>query len=785
MKSSIRTFSLLAGIVWSVVPRIDAQVNVTQEHNNLSRDGLYIDAAFTPEAAAGLTRDLSFNGTVSGNVYAQPLYIEGGPNGPMIIAVTESNNVYALNATTGTVIWQRNLGTAVTSGLPCGNINPLGITGTPVVDLASRSLFLDAMVDGVTKKHFIYSLNVDTGATNTGWPVDVDATATYNGMSFTSLVQNERGGLALVNGRVYVSYSGYAGDCGNYHGWVVGVDINNPSNVHAWATTAIGGGIWGHGGVASDGTNMFVVTGNTFNTGGNWMGGEAIIRLQAGPLWTGQPTDYWAPTNWFSLDNGDTDLGGVSATVIDVPGATPSQLVLALGKDNNAYLLNRSNLGGIALPVTQASVGGINRGTSAVTYRTSQGTYFAFHNDENTIRAYRITPTNPPTIAFVWSMNQIGRGSPWVTTTDGTNNFIVWVAGVGGDQKLHGYNGDTGAVIYAGGGANELMTGTRQWNTGMVARGRIYFGADNKVYAFQLPSGTPTPSPTATASPTPVPGGTNVALAVNGGVAIASSTYNDNYPVRAVNDGDRLGLNWGNGGGWGDGTPDVWPDWVEIDFNASYPINEIDFFTLQDNFQNPSPPTPAMTFSLYGVTDFEVQYWTGSTWMDIPGANVTGNNHVWRQFTFADITTAKIRVLINNSLQSFSRVTEIEAYNAGANPTPTATPTPTLTPTATPTATAAASATATFTPTPTPPSGNTNVALQANGGVASASASFNANYGPGGANNGDRRGLNWGNGGGWNSPLGLPQWLEVDFNNTYALNEIDVFTGTGQLHLSV
>ena len=114
-------------------------------------------------------------------------------------------------------------------------------------------------------------------------------------------VQEERGGLALVNGIVYVSYSGYVGDCGNYHGWVVGVDINNPVTVGGWATTAIGGGIWGHGGVASDGTNMFVVTGNTFNTGGNWMGGEAIIRLQAGPIFNGPPSNanYWAPTNWF------------------------------------------------------------------------------------------------------------------------------------------------------------------------------------------------------------------------------------------------------------------------------------------------------------------------------------------------------------------------------------------------------------------------------------------------------------------------------------------------------
>jgi hypothetical protein len=336
----------------------------------------------------------------------------------------------------------------------------------------------------------------------------VNATASYNGINFVSFAQEQRGGLALVNGIVYSSYSGYNGDCDVYHGWVVGVDINNPSNVHAWATLATGGGIWGHGGVASDDTNMFVVTGNTFNTGGNWMGGEAIIRLQAGPTWTGQPTDYWAPTNWFGLDNSDTDLGGVSATMVDVPGATPSQLVLALGKDSNAYLLNRNNLGGVALPVTQANVGGTNRGTSAVTYRTSQGTYFAFHNESNTLRAYKVTATNPPTITFAWNMSQTGRGSPWVTTTDGTNNTIVWVAGVQGDQRLHGYDADTGAVIYAGGGANELMTGTRQWNTGIAARGRIYFGADNKVYAFRLPAGTPTPTPTASATATATATGT-------------------------------------------------------------------------------------------------------------------------------------------------------------------------------------------------------------------------------------------------------------------------------------
>src|SRR5438045_4439639 len=128
MKSLVSRFSLLVAVLGSAVLPAKAQVNVTQEHNNPSRDGVYIDAGFTPSAAANLTRDLNFDGTISGAVYAQPLYIEGGPNGPMMIAATESNNIYALDAVTGSIIWQRNVGVPVSSGLPCGNINPVGIT---------------------------------------------------------------------------------------------------------------------------------------------------------------------------------------------------------------------------------------------------------------------------------------------------------------------------------------------------------------------------------------------------------------------------------------------------------------------------------------------------------------------------------------------------------------------------------------------------------------------------------------------------------------------------------
>jgi hypothetical protein len=105
MKPLISSSSLIVALSWTALLPANAQVNVTQEHNSLSRDGLYIDAAFTPANATNLTRDLNFDGTISGHVYAQPLYIEGGPNGPMVIVVTASNNVYALDPTDGSIIW--------------------------------------------------------------------------------------------------------------------------------------------------------------------------------------------------------------------------------------------------------------------------------------------------------------------------------------------------------------------------------------------------------------------------------------------------------------------------------------------------------------------------------------------------------------------------------------------------------------------------------------------------------------------------------------------------------
>ncbi len=499
----------------AAVVTAEAQVNVTQFHNNPSRDGLYIDPAFTQSGAANLTRDMNFDGTVVGNVHAQPLYLDNGPGGrATIIVATESNNVYALDALDGSIIWERNVGDSVPS-VPCTILDPLGVTGTPVVDLASRSLLLAAMTTpdgGATKKHFIISLNVDTGDINPGWPVDVE-TVSYHGISFIPVIQLQRAALGIVGNILYVGYASFS-DCSLYHGWLVGVPIDNPTSVMAWATDAAKGGIWGVGGVASDGQNPFVTTGNTSGTGGVWGGGEAVIRFQAGPIFSGDPSDYWVPTNWFDLDNTDLDLGGSGPLLVDVPDATPSHLIVALGKDGKAYLINRDNLGGISAPVAWAQVAGTQfLRQAAAAYRTNQDTYVAFRADRSTLSAFRITGTSPPTIANGWTVNRGDGncGSPFVTSTDGNSNMIVWVVGtedrgIPGDQRLHGYNGATGAVVYDGGGPNELMGGTHRYSTtGIVARGRIYVAGDNKVYAFTAPKLTPTPTPTPTATPTSTP----------------------------------------------------------------------------------------------------------------------------------------------------------------------------------------------------------------------------------------------------------------------------------------
>lgn len=471
--------------------------SVLQYHKNASRDGVYVDPAITRAAAARLRRDPSFVVKVAGPTYAQPLFLDGGPGGrDLLFVATEQNQVSAFDARTGQVVWQRTLAPSVPKArFSCGNIDPLGITGTPVIDFASRQLFLETMTSpdgGATKQRLVHALDLDDGRARPGWPVDAGVVLPKLGAPFFfPQYQNQRGALALLDGRVYVPYGGLSGDCGTYKGIVLGVRIDDPTQVSAWWTRGGYGGVWAPAGMTSDGKSLFVATGNT---GGvmQWSDGEAAIRLGPGPTYSQKPQDYFSPTDWLQLDAQDLDVGGTAPMLLDAPGGTPSRLLVALGKNGRAYVLDRDNLGGVGgeLWSGQVTPGVIIGG--AATWTTDKGTYLGFRGYGECGQFYNLVVLKlvvgaPPRLdkAFCIDLKQVG--SPIVTTTDGRAEPILWALGAESDSRLHGYDADTGAVIFAGGGPGDALAEINRFQTPIVAKGRIYVAGANEVAVFSAP----------------------------------------------------------------------------------------------------------------------------------------------------------------------------------------------------------------------------------------------------------------------------------------------------------
>jgi len=471
-------------------------LSVVTHHNSRTRDGLYIAPTLTRAAAAHIHPDPGFHAAIRGPTYAHPLFYDAGAGGrDLVLVATEQNDVYALDATSGAEVWHKNLGApAPLSALPCGNIDPLGVTGTPFLDEKGQRLYLDAMrLVGGAPKHRIFALSIADGSVVAGWPaegVDVDTSARSGSFAFTSATQNQRGALLVHDGVLYVPYGGHFGDCGTYRGWLVGVPVAHPDQVKAWATRAEGAGSWAPGGAASDGTSLYVSTGNGFGSPG-WSDQEAIVRLQAGPQFSQDAADYWSPGNWKELDDGDVDLGGSGPVLIDVPGATPGKLAVALGKDGNAYLIDRERMGGVAAPVAtlaasldaiitaaaafQPPAGGVN----VIFHGTGVGCPGAQAGD---LTALHVTAASPPKLSVAWCARQDGTGAPIVTTTDGRAESIVWTLGAEDSGQLRAFHGETGEVVFGGSGTS--VGPYSRFVSPIVAKGRIYAAGTQGVYAF-------------------------------------------------------------------------------------------------------------------------------------------------------------------------------------------------------------------------------------------------------------------------------------------------------------
>jgi hypothetical protein len=450
---------------------------VLQHHADAARSGVYVDAALTRAAVRNLRADGAFSATYQGPVYAQPLYWDAGEGGQdLLLVATERNEVIAFDPLGGARIWSHTLAPpASLSELPCGNIDPLGITGTPVIDASRKLLWVDAMTAGA--HHRIYAVSLVDGSV-VGSPVDLDSAVP----GFVSKVQNQRGALALVDGVLYVPFSGHFGDCGNYAGWVIGVDTTGTRPAAAYHTGK-GGGMWSVSGVASMGGSLFVATGNTIGLT-TWNGGEAILRLAPGPAFSGNSTDYYAPADWKALDDADNDIGTSGAFPFDVGGA---HFVATMGKNGRLYLANRDDLGGVGGGALTPLVGNfivtapavINTPSGMVLAFTAQGT--ACPAAANGLVGLRIGAGPPASVTTAWCASVDGRGSAIATTTGNGAESVIWVVGAEGDAQLHAVNAETGEALFTGG-----QVAMRRFNAPIEAKGRIYAAGDTSVSAFTV-----------------------------------------------------------------------------------------------------------------------------------------------------------------------------------------------------------------------------------------------------------------------------------------------------------
>jgi hypothetical protein len=256
----------------------------------------------------------------------------------------------------------------------------------------------------------------------------------------------------------------------------------------AWRTRGRGGGIWAPGGIASDGQALYVATGNTLGAR-DWADGEAVFRLAPDLHHSERTSDFFAATDWRALDSRDADLGGTNPLPFDLPGE--QSVVLALGKDEKAYLLDRHNLGGFGGSLLAERVATYPIRTAPAAYPAAGAVFVAFQGhaahcpagQDGDLTALRVAADPKPKIQTAWCGAVSGAGSPIVTTTDGTANPIVWMLGAEGDNRLYGFRGDTGEKLFT----SPPLAGLRHFQTLIAADDRLFVGADGRLYAFGLP----------------------------------------------------------------------------------------------------------------------------------------------------------------------------------------------------------------------------------------------------------------------------------------------------------
>ncbi len=310
---------LAAPLSSTAAPSRQSSANWTMYHANPARTG-YV--AGTPDPARLTTL---WTASLDGAVYAEPLVVDGH-----VLVATENDSLYALDARTGRVQWHISLGTPMPqSALPCGDIFPLGITGTPVYDPRTGLVF--AVAETTVPAHILAGVDVKTGRLRVRRSVDP--------AGIDSRAYQQRGALALEGGRVYVPFGGLDYDCSDYHGLLVASRTDGRGALLSYQVpTTREGGIWATPGPAIDSQGkLYVAVGNGAATQGSWDDSDSVLRFSP----TLHLEDGFAPASWQNDNAYDADLGSMGPVLL------PGGLLYANGKTGQGYLLHAHHLGGI------------------------------------------------------------------------------------------------------------------------------------------------------------------------------------------------------------------------------------------------------------------------------------------------------------------------------------------------------------------------------------------------------------------------------------------------------
>lgn len=333
--------------------------------------------------------------SVDGAMYGQPIVV-----GTTVIAATEHDTVYGLDLATGRRIWRRSLGTPVAlSSLPCGNIDPLGITGTPAYDAVTGSVFVVAETTGPS--HDLFALDPATGAVRFSRNLDVTTR--------DPKTEQERGALAVANGRVYIPFGGLYGDCGNYVGYIASVATTGDGAVtHYEVPTAREAGMWAASGPAvSASGDVFVSVGNGASSNPPYDGSDSVLQLSPD---LSQRLAFFAPVDWAAQNASDSDLGSTGPLLL------PHHLALVAGKAGEVFLLDADNLGGIGGQLATltgcTSFGGMAYDAGAAFVPCVDGVQRIDITGHTLVKRWRGPTNGSPVVGggAVWSLDQ-GSGA--------------------------------------------------------------------------------------------------------------------------------------------------------------------------------------------------------------------------------------------------------------------------------------------------------------------------------------------------------------------------------------